>query len=89
MQRNNLPTSQQNYRPSSEIQRTTEETERNDRRFDAYNFRLSRAGLPQQSLIEYYNRKHGQPSLDCRISQLEAQRALQVPHRDNIILLNR
>ena len=72
-----------------EDQRKREEVKRNDERFDAYNNRRQAAGLPRLSLCAYYNRKHGHTALQNRITQLEAGRALQVPHRDNVVLLTR
>jgi len=72
-----------------EAKRKKEEATRNDERFDAYNNRRQAAGLPRLNLCDYYNRKHGHTKLQPRINQLEADRALQVTHRDNVVLLNR
>ena len=70
-----------------EAGRKREETERNDRRFDANNHRRENAKLEPFDWGDYSARKYGLPALTER---LRKARGPQRPeHRDNIGLLNR
>jgi len=71
---------------STENERKSEESRRNEQRFDDYNRRREAIGLPSLPWVDFLARRHGLPPIIQRANRLAAQKP---EHRDNILLFSR